>query len=51
MGLSAAGFLAGCENTTEPIGNAGGPTGAAAKLVVQKPTGPGGLPLDRKSVV
>ena len=47
MGLSAAGFLAGCENTTEPIGNAGGPTGAAAKLVVQKPTGPGGLPLPR----
>ena len=47
VGLSAAGFLAGCENTTEPIGNAGGPTGAAAKLVVQKPTGPGGLPLPR----
>ncbi len=26
---------------------AGGPTGAAAKLVVQKPTGPAGLPLPR----
>jgi spermidine/putrescine transport system substrate-binding protein len=40
--------LAACENTTEPVGaSAGGPTGAAAKLVVQKPTGPAGLPLPR----
>ena len=48
MAVSAAGLLAACENTTEPVGgSAGGPTGAAAKLVVQKPTGPGGLPLPR----
>jgi spermidine/putrescine transport system substrate-binding protein len=48
LGLSAAGVLAGCENTTQPIGaNAGGPTGEAAKLVVPKPVGPGGLPLPR----
>jgi spermidine/putrescine transport system substrate-binding protein len=48
LGLSAAGLLAGCENTTEPIGgNVGGPTGAAAKLVVPRPVGPGGLPLPR----
>ena len=40
--------LAACENTTEPVGaDTGGPTGAAAKLVVQKPTGPAGLPLPR----
>jgi spermidine/putrescine transport system substrate-binding protein len=48
VGLSGAGLLAGCENTTEPIGAAGGgPSGAAAQLVVAKPTGPGGLPLPR----
>src|SRR5690348_9548278 len=48
LGLGAAGFLAGCENTTQPIGgSAGGPTGPAAKLVVAKPVGPGGLPLPR----
>ena len=48
VALGAAGFLAGCENTTEPIGaGAGGPTGPAAKLVVPKPIGPGGLPLPR----
>src|SRR3954468_24493849 len=47
-GLGAAGLVAGCENTTTPIGaEAAGPTGAAAALVVQKPTGPGGLPLPR----
>ena len=47
-GLGVAGAIAGCENTTTPIGaNAGGPSGAAAKLVVPKPTGPGGLPLPR----
>jgi spermidine/putrescine transport system substrate-binding protein len=45
--LGTAGVLAGCENTTEPLGGGGGPTGAAAKLVVQKPLGPGGLPLPR----
>jgi hypothetical protein len=47
-GLGVAGALAGCDNTTTPIGaNAAGPTGAAAELVVQKPTGPAGLPLPR----
>ena len=47
-GLATAGLVAGCENTTTPIGaEAAGPTGAAAELVVQKPTGPGGLPLPR----
>jgi spermidine/putrescine transport system substrate-binding protein len=40
--------LAACENTTTPVGaEAAGATGASAKLVVQKPTGPGGLPLPR----
>ena len=40
--------LAACENTTTPVGaEAAGATGAAAELVVQKPTGPGGLPLPR----
>jgi spermidine/putrescine transport system substrate-binding protein len=47
LGLSAAGLLAGCENTTTPLGTGGGPTGPASKLVVQKPVGPGGLPLPR----
>jgi spermidine/putrescine transport system substrate-binding protein len=48
IGVSAAGFLSGCENTTTPIGaSGGGPTGPAAKLVVAKPVGPGGLPLPR----
>jgi len=48
IGLSAAGLLAGCENTTEPIGaEGGGLSGPASKLVVQKPLGPGGLPLPR----
>ena len=47
-GISAIGALAGCENTTTPIGaEAAGPTGAGAELVVQKPTGPAGLPLPR----
>ncbi len=48
VGVGAAGGLAGCQNTTTPIGaceGAGG--GLAAKLVEQKPTGPGGLPLPR----
>ncbi len=48
LGLSAAGLLSACENTTEPIGaSAGGPVGPAAKLVQPKPVGPGGLPLPR----
>ena len=49
LGLSAAGILAGCENTTEPVGASagGGLSGPAAKLVVAKPIGPGGLPLPR----
>ena len=48
-GLGVAGVVSGCENTTTPIGagEGGGPTGAAAKLVVAKPTGPGALPLPR----
>ncbi len=47
-GIGAIGALAGCDNTTTPIGaEAAGPTGAAAELVVQKPTGPAGLPLPR----
>ena len=49
-GLSAAGALAGCENTTTPIGaetpRARRPS-AAAELVVPKPLGPAGLPLPR----
>jgi len=48
LALAGAGFLTGCENTTEPIGaSGGGLSGPAAKLVVQKPIGPGGLPLPR----
>ena len=48
VALSGAELLAGCENTTTPIGaTGGGPSGAAAELVVAKPTGPGGLPLPR----
>ena len=49
-GLTAAGALAGCENTTTPIGAetaAGQVSGAAAELVVPKPLGPAGLPLPR----
>jgi spermidine/putrescine transport system substrate-binding protein len=46
--VGGAGALAGCDNTTTPIGAAAaGPTGAAAELVVAKPTGPAGLPLPR----
>jgi spermidine/putrescine transport system substrate-binding protein len=47
VGVAGIGALAGCENTTEPIGSGGGPSGPASKLVVPKPTGPGGLPLPR----
>src|SRR3954454_23782264 len=49
-GLTAAGALAGCENTTTPIGAAdaaGEVSKAAAELVVAKPLGPEGLPLPR----
>ena len=47
-GAGVAAGLAACENTTTPVGaEAAGPTGAAADLVVQKPTGPAGLPLPR----
>jgi len=46
LGIGAVGFLAGCENTTTPIGTCEGATGSS-KLVVAKPTGPGGLPLPR----
>ncbi|MFY9579717.1 MAG: spermidine/putrescine ABC transporter substrate-binding protein [Gaiellaceae bacterium] len=46
--VSGIGLLAGCENTTTPVGaGAQGPSGPAGKLVVAKPTGPGGLPLPR----
>jgi len=47
VALTGVGALAGCENTTEPIGTGGGPSGPASKLVVPKPSGPGGLPLPR----
>jgi spermidine/putrescine transport system substrate-binding protein len=49
-GLSVAGALAGCENTTTPIGAAdaeGDVSSAAKKFVVAKPLGPAGLPLPR----
>src|SRR3954451_8908495 len=49
-GLTAAGALAGCENTTTPIGAAdaeGDVSSAARELVVAKPLGPAGLPLPR----
>jgi spermidine/putrescine transport system substrate-binding protein len=47
VGVGAAGFLAGCENTTTPIGACEGGSGTASEFVVAKPTGPGGLPLPR----
>jgi spermidine/putrescine transport system substrate-binding protein len=46
LGVSVVGLLAGCENTTTPIGACDGP-GGSSNLVVAKPTGPGGLPLPR----
>jgi spermidine/putrescine transport system substrate-binding protein len=61
-GAGAAGVLAGCQNTTTPIGfcedtggggasadggGGGGGTSLASNLVVAKPAGPGGLPLPR----
>ncbi len=46
--VGGAGLVAGCENTTTPLGaSSGGLSGEAAKLVVPKPLGPGGLPLPR----
>jgi spermidine/putrescine transport system substrate-binding protein len=47
VGLGAAGVLAGCENTTTPIGACEGESGTASQFVEAKPTGPGGLPLPR----
>src|SRR5256885_2847032 len=44
VGAGALGVLAGCENTTTPLG---GGTGESNKFVVSKPTGPAGLPLPR----
>jgi spermidine/putrescine transport system substrate-binding protein len=44
LGVGAAGMLAGCENTTTPIGGGGS---VESRLVVPKPVGPGGLPLPR----
>ena len=49
-GLTVAGALAGCENTTTPIGAedaVGAVSKAATELVVAKPLGPEGLPLPR----
>ena len=45
LGVGALGLLAGCENTTTPIGACEGD--GSSNLVVPKPTGPGGLPLPR----
>ena len=51
--VAGAGIVAGlaaCENTTTPVGaDTGGPTNRPRRrgLVVQKPTGPAGLPLPR----
>jgi spermidine/putrescine transport system substrate-binding protein len=45
LGIGALGLLAGCENTTTPIGACEGD--GSSNLVVAKPTGPGGLPLPR----
>lgn len=44
LGVGALGALAGCQNTTTPLGacDEGG-----SELVVAKPSGPGGLPLPR----
>jgi len=45
LGVGAIGLLAGCENTTTPIGACEGD--GSSNLVVPKPTGPAGLPLPR----
>jgi len=44
VGVSAMGLVAGCENTTTPVG---GSSLQTSKFVVPRPTGPGGLPLPR----
>jgi spermidine/putrescine transport system substrate-binding protein len=44
LALSGVGALAGCENTTTPIGGGGG---VNSKFVEARPLGPGGLPLPR----
>ena len=44
LAVGGVGALAGCENTTEPIGGGGGTN---SKFVVPKPLGPGALPLPR----
>jgi spermidine/putrescine-binding protein len=44
LAIGGVGALAGCENTTTPIGGGGG---VNSKFVVPKPLGPGGLPLPR----
>jgi spermidine/putrescine transport system substrate-binding protein len=44
LAISGVGALAGCQNTTTPIGSGGG---AASKFVAARPLGPGGLPLPR----
>jgi spermidine/putrescine transport system substrate-binding protein len=44
VGAGALGLVAGCENTTKPLG---GGTGETNKFVDPKPTGPKGLPLPR----
>ncbi len=46
LAVGGVGVLAGCENTTTPIGACEG--GTSSPLVVAKPTGPGGLPLPRR---
>ena len=47
-GVGVAGFLAGCENTTTPVGlDCENGSGGTSPLVVPKPVGPAGLPLPR----
>lgn len=45
LGVGALGLLAGCEDTTTPIGSCEGD--GSSNLVIPKPVGPGGLPLPR----
>jgi spermidine/putrescine transport system substrate-binding protein len=44
LGVGALGALAGCQNTTTPVGAC---DDGGSELVVAKPSGPGGLPLPR----
>lgn len=46
LGVGALGVLAGCQNTTTPLGASEG-GGNPSNFAVPKPTGPGGLPLPR----